>query len=181
MFNFGNGEQIYDITYHPRREKQKWQRKRFRHLDPKLKAIYEEAIACFNTEAMIACGMCLRALLEGVCVNKGITDQVAWGLEKKLKQLETGNHLPSNIVEYLLSFKFIGDDAAHKLVSATRPELEAAIGVMGDLLNFLYEVEYELASKAQKLASLRSVDIEKLKKRKTKNNTPNEKEKNTSI
>jgi len=37
---------------------------------------------------------------------------------------------------------------------------------MEDLLNFLYEVEYELLSKARKLAKLRSSDIEKFRKRK---------------
>lgn len=167
MYDYESGEQIFDVTYHPRRARQVWERKRFRHLDPKLEAIYEEAIACFNAEAKIACAMCLRALLEGICVNKGITDQAAWGLENKLKKLEEGNHLPSNIVECLLSFKFIGDDAAHRLVAASRSELDAAIGVMEDLLNFLYEVEYELASKAQRLATLRSVDMENFRKRKT--------------
>ncbi len=168
MYNPDSNDQIFDVTYHPQRERQVWERKRFRHLDSKLEAIYSEAIACLNADAKIACGMCLRALLEGVCVNKGITDQSAWGLENKLKKLEEGNHLPSNIVEYLLSFKFIGDDAAHRLVAASRNELETAIGVMEDLLNFLYEVEYELASKAKRLAALRSDDMENFRKRKTR-------------
>ncbi len=168
MFDPDQGNQILDISYYPRREKEVLQRKRFRHLDPKLESIYEEAIATFNADARFACGMCLRALLEGICVNKGITDDVAWGLEGKLKKLEEGNHLPPNIVEYLLSFKFIGDDAAHRLEAASRTELESAIGVMDDLLNFLYEVEYELLSKAQKLAKLRSSDRENFRKRNNK-------------
>jgi len=148
-------EYVYDSTYYPQRERFALRKRHFRHLDSKLQAVYTEVIATFNADAKIACAMCLRALLEGVCINKGITDKVAWGLEKKLRKIEEGNHLPHNIVASLLSFKFIGDDAAHKLLSATRKELEASIEVMGDLLNFLYEVEYELVSKAQKLSSLR--------------------------
>jgi hypothetical protein len=176
MYDPNKDDYIYESDYYPQRERRVWAKKHFRHLDQKLGKIYKEAITCFNADANIACAMCLRALIEGVCVNKGITDQTAWGLENKLKKLEEGNHLPSNILECLLSFKFIGDDAAHRLLPATRNELEAAIGVMEDLLNFLYEAEYELVSKAQKLATLRSTDIEDFRKRKTKTSQSTSKE-----
>lgn len=147
---------VFDSTYYPRRARELWPQRRYRHLDPKLRSIYKEVITTFNAGAMIACALCLRALLEGICVSKGITDEVAWGLEKKLMKLGEGNHVPSNIVEYLSSFKFIGDDAAHRLEARSPEELTSAIGVMEDLLNFLYDVEYELLTKAKKLAELRS-------------------------
>jgi hypothetical protein len=168
MLNFQSDDQIFNPTYHPQRASQARLQKKFRHLDTKLKSVYEEIISSFNAGAQIACAMCLRALLEGICVNKGIADQVAWGLENKLKKLEEGNHLPSNIVECLLSFKFIGDDAAHRLESPSKDELESAISVMEDLLNFLYEVEYELVQKAKNLAKYRSINLEDLKMRKAK-------------
>src|SRR5690349_16209218 len=39
---------IIDSTYYPRREREVWPQKRFRHLDPKLAIIYGEAISTFN-------------------------------------------------------------------------------------------------------------------------------------
>lgn len=147
-------------TFYPQRIYRIRAQKQFRHLDEKLESIYQEVIVGFNAGVKIGCSMSLRALLEGICVNKGITD---WGLEKKLIKLEEGHHLPSNIVECLLSFKFMGDDAAHKLEAPSKDELELAISVMEDLLNFLYEAKYELALKAKKLAKTRESDIANLK------------------
>jgi hypothetical protein len=109
--------------------------------------------------------MGLRALLEGICIDRGITDAEAWGLETKLEKLKEDEHLPSNIVECLFSFKFIGDSAAHRLEAPAQEELKLAIEVMEDLLKFMYEVEYELSSKARKLADMRPNEMAKLKSR----------------
>lgn len=168
MYNPDTDKYIENSTLYPQRTRRVWPQKRFRYLDEKLKAIYQEVIIGFNAGIKIGCSMSLRALLEGVCVNKGITDEIAWGLEDKLKKMEVGNHLPPNIVECLLSFKFMGDDAAHKLEAPTKNELELAISVMEDLLNFLYEAEYELARKAKRLAENRETDIAKFKKKRSK-------------
>lgn len=152
----------------PKRAHHDWAQKRFKRLDPKLQATYGEVIASFNAGTNLLCAIGLRALLEGICVDKGITDEMLWGLEAKLKRLGGTNHLPSNITESLLSFKFIGDTAAHRLESPSRDELKLAIEVMEDLLNFLYEVEYQLVYKAQNLAKMRAADMEEYKKRKEK-------------
>jgi hypothetical protein len=109
--------------------------------------------------------MGLRALMEGICKDKGITDDQAWGFEAKLEKLKDDKHLPPNIAECLFSFKFMGDDAAHRLETPTQPELRLGVEVMEDLLNFMYEAEYQLSSKADKLAELRSTELAESKKR----------------
>jgi hypothetical protein len=169
MYDSDSGNQIEITTIYPQRNYRVHSPKRFRNLDEKLETLYQEVIIGFNAGVKIGCSMSLRALLEGICVNKGITDAIAWGLEEKLKKLEDGNHLPSNIVDCLLSFKFIGDNAAHKLEAPSKDELELAISVMEDLLNFLFEAEYELTIKAKKLAKFRESDIAKLKNKPAKN------------
>jgi len=142
-------------TYYPRRTDRDLPQKRFPRLDEKLVAIYREVIESFNVGLGILCAVGLRALLEGICVSRGITDTEAWGLKDKLKKLEEDEHLPPGIVEGLHNFKFMGDDAAHRLEAPTREKLKLAIDFMEELLDFLYEVERRLAYKAKKLADPR--------------------------
>jgi hypothetical protein len=56
------------------------------------------------------------------------------------------------------------DDAAHRLEAPSQDELRLAIEVMKDLLNFLYEIEYRLASKAKALAKKHSTEMAEFKK-----------------
>lgn len=143
------------ITFYPTRKSGQLEPKSFIRLDHKLQLVYKEVVNAYNNDLRIVCGMGLRALLEGICVNQGITDTVARPLDGKLQKLKEHKHLPPNIVDNLYSFKFIGDAAAHKLDAASKRELELAIEVMEHLLTFLYDMEYKLFSKSQELRNKR--------------------------
>jgi len=136
------GNYIWESRYYPKRKHADHDTKYFQKLSLKLSGIYKEIIECFNASLKISCAMGLRALLEGVCADKGIT---TGKLENKIDQLTT--HLPPNIVESLHSFRFMGNVAAHELQAPNREDLKLAIEVIEDLLNFLYELDY----KAQQL------------------------------
>jgi len=159
------GNQIWETDVHPKRMVADRSPNYFRQLNPKLTAIYREVIKSFNAGLKITCAMGLRALLEGICVDKGITDEDAWGFEPKLAKLKDRKLLPPHIVDCLHSFKFIGDSAAHRLEAPSKEELGLAIDVIEDLLNFLYELEYSLASKAKQLAEKRSTEMAELQSR----------------
>jgi hypothetical protein len=170
-----DGDQIWKSTYHPQRMHRDLPEKPFRRLDPRLVAVYREVIESFNAGLTIICAMGLRALLEGVCVDRGITDEKSWGLERKLgelgKELEENGYLPADtdIVECLLGLKFIGDDAAHRLDVPSDEELRLAIEVMEDLLNFVYQIEYkQRALRARRLAESRSNQVAELQKKRGK-------------
>jgi hypothetical protein len=165
------GNQIWTSTYHPKRAHQDLTKKYFRLLDKRLASVYQEIVESFNAGLRIVCAMGLRALLEGICVDKGITDGEAWGFEAKLRKLEERKLLPSHIVECLHTFKFMGDDAAHRLEAPSQDELRLAIGVMEELLNRLYEID-GLASKAEALAKMRSTAMAEFKKRKKASKVP---------
>lgn len=145
-------------TFHPKRAAEHRVPKNFVSLPANLWFIYHEVIDSFNSQAEILTAIGLRALLEGICIDKGITDGVAWGLQAKLKALDKGKHLPSSIVKGLGSFKFIGDEAAHKLERPAMKNLSLAIDVMEELLSFLYSLD----AKANFL--LRQVTQNRLKK-----------------
>jgi hypothetical protein len=135
-------------TYYPARKDELLTPKYFEELDTKLNTVYREVIKSYNAQLKIICAMGLRALLEGICIQNGITDKEAFKLTDKLKKLKEKDLLPSDIVGSLDNFKFLGDDAAHKLETPSQSELKAAIGFMDELLSFLYDAKFRLASKA---------------------------------
>ena len=131
-------EDVREISFHPEREKRTLPFKIFRQLNPKLARIYQEVITTFNHAAPTLCAVGLRALLEGICADKGVEGKTLYNKIDGLKA-----HLPANIVESLHRFRFIGNEAAHELQAPAESELRLAIEVMEDLLNFLYELDYK--------------------------------------
>lgn len=113
--------------------------KHFHALNPKLRNLYAEVIACFNHGSMLLCSVGLRSLLEGICKDKGLTDG---NLEHKIEGLI--KFLPSvNLIQALHNFRFAGNAAAHDLDPLSREDAEMAIGIVEDLLNFLYDLDYK--------------------------------------
>jgi len=145
------GNKVWNLeSFYPKREFGDRPLKRFSRLNKKLEKIYNEVVRSFNAGLSITCAMGLRALIEGICVDKGITKG---NLEQKIDKLES--YVPKNIVENLHSFRFIGNEAAHELEIPQHYELRLAIEVIEDLLNFLYDLEYNLLQKSTSLMKMR--------------------------
>jgi uncharacterized protein DUF4145 len=117
--------------------------KLFQKLKPDLHQLYKEIVACLDKDCLLLCTVGLRALIEGVCVDKGLTDEITGrNLSAKIDGLI--KFLPSlNLIEALHSLKVTGDGAAHQLRALTRDDARRAIEVMEDLLNFLYDLDYK--------------------------------------
>lgn len=125
-------------TYYPERSKSHIDEKPFVKLPPKLRIMYHETLQAFNNGLTVLCAIGIRALLEGICTDKGIEGH---NLNKKIQAME--EILPSNIVDNLHSIRFIGNTAAHELTAPHRMELQLAIEICHDLLNYLYELDYK--------------------------------------
>jgi len=155
-------------TYHPPRSAASsadgtlvdiLQNKRFQKLDPKLNRLCDEVIKCFNADCLLLCSVGLRALIEGICKEKGVTNG---NLEHKVDGLI--KFLPNvNLIEALHTFRFAGNSAAHELEPSSRDDAKAAIGIMEHLLNYFYDLDYKAslvrnasrgAFKSDKLASV---------------------------
>lgn len=138
------GEQ--DPTYLPPRsedneEEDAVQPKVFHRLKPELDRLYVEIIASLNRNCLVLCSIGLRALMEGICRDKGFTDKKD-SLEVKINRLVT--FLPStNLIDALHAFRLAGNYAAHENAPLTRDEALLAIEVIEDLLNFLYDLDYK--------------------------------------
>jgi hypothetical protein len=143
-----DGVEYYsDFYYYPERSRHDLTTKQYTKLKPKLASLYSEAITCYNRKALILCAAGLRALLEGICQDKRIKGR---NLKTKIEGLKV--LLPNkNIIRNLHHFRFMGNKAVHELAAPKPPELALAIGVIEDLLNFLYELDY----KASQLREMR--------------------------
>lgn len=127
-------------TFYPPRERLEVSYKEFRRLSPKLAAIYREVITSFNYDLSILCAVGLRALLEGICKDKGLSGN---NLYQKIDGLK--DHLPDHIVEALHHYRLIGNEAVHDLADVDQQTLKALVQVIEDILNYLYELDYKTA------------------------------------
>lgn len=137
---------VCSSAYDPPRSRDDLRAKVFRKIPPKLRTIYAQTIKAFNHKLWVLCAAGLRALIEGICADKGLSGR---NLEQKINALE--GHLPKAIVANLHSFRFMGNQAVHELTAPKRDELKIAIDVIEDLLNFLYDLDYKASLLAKKL------------------------------
>jgi hypothetical protein len=136
---YNEGEPFVPISeFYPSRERHRVTVNSYRRLPKELAAIYQEVISSFNHELNLLCAVGLRALLEGVCQDKGIKGQ---NLKQRIEGLKT--LLPENIVDGLHGFRFLGNEAVHELEAPNQYRLKLYIDVVEDLLNYLYELEYK--------------------------------------
>ncbi len=136
-----------EFEYYPERSRHTLFAKPYSKLKPALVAIYKEALICYNGKALILCAAGLRALLEGICQDKRIKGK---NLKTKIEGLRA--RLPNkNIIQNLHHFRFMGNDAVHELAAPKATEVALAIGVIEDLMNFFYELDY----KASQLREMR--------------------------
>jgi Domain of unknown function (DUF4145) len=143
----GMPDEAEEQEYYPERSQQFLVPKHYSKLKPALAAIYKEAITCYNGKAPILCAAGLRALLEGICQDKRIK-----GMNLKARIEGLRPRLPNkNIIRNLHHFRFMGNDAVHELAAPKYTEIVLAIGVIEDLLNFFYELDY----KASQLREIR--------------------------
>lgn len=134
----------YRTEFFPRQIEYNFKSKHFKQLPPKLDGIYQEAVQAFNYQISILCGIGIRALIEGICADQEITGK---NLETKINGLVT--ILPKNIVTNLHSLRFMGNEAAHELNAPSQEELQLALEICEDLLNYLYELDYKASYLSQ--------------------------------
>jgi len=146
------GNNIYEYTYYPERTNtSKRKAKKFLHIDENLKSTYNEIIKANNLNLEIVLAMGIRALLEGICVIEKIDDKKAYKLYKKIELLKTESNIPDSIINGLKSLKFIGDDAAHRLIKTSKYNINLAIDLLEALLTHLYEAKFDLEQKAKRV------------------------------
>ena len=135
------------LTFLP--DRLSWQRKSrdYRTIPSHIHKIYAEVVTAFNRGMPMLCAGGLRALLEGICKDKGIdkgmtkSGKVRDTLEGKINGLV--KIVPQNITQNLHSVRFFGNKALHELGVPERDELDLALTVMEDIMNVVYDLDYQ--------------------------------------
>jgi len=146
-----DGEPDPTIRFYPPRTENWIKPKEYRKLPLQLEDLYEEIVKTFNDGAYVLCAGGLRALLEGVCVDQGVTSgptsrgATRTTLEGKINGLKNLPNVPAGIVDNLHGFRFLGNTALHRLNRPPAEDLAMAIEVIEDVMNTIYELDYKSA------------------------------------
>jgi len=111
--------------------------KEFKYLPSTLIQIYEEVIMTYNNNGFILCAAGIRAILDGICKNKGITDGT---LEKKIMIMREQGFISPQHENILHKLRFLGNYALHDLKTPAQKEIDAALDVIEHIIESLYEI-----------------------------------------
>jgi hypothetical protein len=134
-----------EVSFFPALSKAR-KEKTYQRLPKNLRMLYQEVIASFNQDLSLLCAAGLRSLVEGICDDKGIIDGInakgikTRNLEGRINSLN--KFVPPNIVVNLHGFRFLGNNALHRLSKPSKADLHLALNVIEDLLNVVYDLDY---------------------------------------
>ena len=160
---------IVTVHLYPERSFQMLSLKQFNEVPQNLEQIYEEIIACYNRSNKILCAAGLRAIIEGICSVKGIKkghvkykdkdgkiqqkqDKGLWG---KISGLAENEILTKKHADFLNTFRFLGNDALHKLSAPTKEALRIAIEIVEHILENIFELEEKVERLKRKMEKRR--------------------------
>jgi hypothetical protein len=134
--NVKRSQWYWDSYLYPERLSTQLSPKAFDSVSAQVARVYHEVVGAFNSNLPVFCTMGLRALLEAVCVDKGLG---TGNLKSKIDAL--GGLLSPDIAGRLHHIRFMGNEAAHEVVSPQRDKLLLAIEIIEDIINFFYELD----------------------------------------
>jgi hypothetical protein len=157
----GEKERLY-----PQRSATSINQKSFYNVPPNLRRIYVEIVDCYNRDSPTLCAAGLRAVVEGICAERGVTDgpvsERAKGggtrivrknnLEGRIAGLQENGFLTESSTKTLHEHRFLGNSAVHELTRPSEVELRLAIEIVEHTLEQLYE----LPEKAEDLKRARA-------------------------
>jgi hypothetical protein len=154
-------DDIYIVELFPKRGPNSIPIKSFNNLPYNVKGIYRETIDAFNNEQLILCCGGLRALIEGICLDKSIkgiikknkkgADYLQDNLEGKIEGLSEKGYLTKDNATSLHELRFLGNEALHELTKPTIQEIKLAIEIIELTVENIYEIQHKaLKLKRQK-------------------------------
>lgn len=103
----------------------------------KVKKIYEETIMAYNNGQNILCAVGLRAIVEGICLDRELPKG---NLQSKIENLDKKGFLTESHANILHQSRFLGNDAVHELEIPYSEELKIAIEIIEHTLQNIYEL-----------------------------------------
>ena len=139
---------------YPQRSKDILNAKDFYSAPRNLRAIYKEVVNCFNGDSPVMCAAGLRATIEGLCAENGVTDGPVKvtkidgtievkrkdNLEGKISGLCEKGILTERSADILHEHRYLGNSAVHELSRPAENDLRLAIEIVEHVLESLYEI-----------------------------------------
>ena len=159
----GETERLY-----PKRGLETLPTKPYYNVPSNLRRIYSELIDCFNNDSPTLCAAGLRAIVEGICAERGVVDgpveQTLKDGSKKIVRkddlrgrisgLQEKGLLTQTSSDTLHEHRYLGNDAVHQLARPSTDELRLAIEIVEHTLEQLYELP-EKAEELKRAKALR--------------------------
>jgi hypothetical protein len=159
----GETERLY-----PKRGLETLPTKPYYNVPSNLRRIYSELIDCFNNDSPTLCAAGLRAIVEGICAERGVLDgpveQTLKDGSKKIVRkddlrgrisgLQEKGLLAQTSSDTLHEHRYLGNDAVHQLARPSTDELRLAIEIVEHTLEQLYELP-EKAEELKRAKALR--------------------------
>jgi hypothetical protein len=148
------GQAIPTINLYLKVSKNDLHTKQISGIPTKIRRIYRETIDNYNNENFTLCAVGLRAIIEGICAEKGISDGPVTDaktgntsrkntLQGKIGGLFEKSLLTKQHANILHEHRFLGNEAAHELDMPSREELKLAIDIIEHTLQNIYELQYK--------------------------------------
>lgn len=156
----------YSERLYPQRNPDSVVARPFHNVPSNLRRIYKELVDCFNNDSPTLCAAGLRALVEGVCAQQGITDgpvecpakgggtkiERKKDLEGRIAGLQEKGLLTSTSAQTLHEHRYLGNDAVHELARPSEAELKLAIEIIEHVIEQLYELPEKAAELRREIA-----------------------------
>lgn len=116
--------------------------------------MYKETINALNADIRTLAGGGLRATVEAICIDSGITNG---NLQDKINELSNRNLLTVTQTELLHEERYLGNAALHELETPAYRDIEDGLGIVEGLINTIYI----LPKKAERLKKRREAKKKK--------------------
>lgn len=138
---------------YPKRHANSRSKKKYKGVSEKLIKVYNETIEAFNSDLRLLSSIGVRAILEGICLDKDVENGTYTNLKGKLVTskelvgkiygLAEKSHLTTSQADLLHELHFLGNAAVHELVIPDTVELKIAIDIVEHVLENLYDIHYK--------------------------------------
>lgn len=107
----------------------------------KVYALYSETVSAINNRLFLLASAGFRAIIEGICLDKGINSSRASNLEAKINKLKTEGFITKNDRDRLHSVRFLGNDSVHQLAAPSEAQIRVVYEIVIALIKNLYVID----------------------------------------
>ena len=147
--SYGPSETLYPERTEKKELTQTADVRRYNNLPVTIENLYRETIGCFRDGFLVLGAAGVRALVEGICLDKSVKGS---GLKEKIDGLATNDILTKNNAAILHTHRHLGNEAVHELTIPSSKELLFSIRIIEHILDDIYE----FPARKEALTSIRS-------------------------